>query len=72
MRITLVANIKYQAILIGMEDSMDGHDQFHRTQAGSQMPASTGYCINQSGPQQLAQSGRFTVAQTAQVIGNMV
>ena len=67
-----MSHIKYQAVLICMEDPVNSYNQFYRTQTGSQMAAGTGYRINEPGPQQFTQRRRLTIAQAAQVIGNMV
>ena len=72
MRIALMAHIKYQAVFIRVEDPVNGYNQFYCSQAGSQMAAGAGYRINEPGPQQFTQRRRLTIAQAAQVIGNMV
>ena len=72
MGIALMSYVKNQPVRFRMKDPMDGHNDLHCTQAGSQVAACPGNSINEPGPQQLAQSSCLAVAQITQVVRNMI
>ena len=72
MGVALMPHIKHQTVLTGVEHTMDRHNNLHRAQAGGQMASSARHSINQPGPQQFTQRGRLTVAQSAQIIRDMI
>ena len=65
MGVALVAHIKDHPVRPGVKHPVNGHNQFHRAQAGGQVPAGAGYHVNEACPQQGARLNRLAVTQGA-------
>ena len=67
MNVALVAYIEHQPVRGRVEHTVNGHGQLHRSQIGRQMPAGTGYLLNEELPQLDAQQLRLLLGQALHV-----
>ena len=62
-----MANVPYQPVVWRVEDIVQRHGQFHRTEVGAQVPTSFGHCVDQVAAQFVGQRAQLRTRQTAQI-----